>query len=405
MAARPRSQRTSVDQAARKGTRRTGPSGRGRGCVAVILLKPQATTDRQAEKQKTAAPTAGPCRLVGFPSRPTPSGSAHPIHPAPHRVPRPRPSGRVHPFAPPPACVLVRASCRRRHHHRHRAPARCSGREEARALPITTEGAQRASSHRSLRLTVTLAIAVMFAGVGLAAHSDARRRGRRRRSSSSSVPPARAPRSTSPSAKALAAQARSYGASVYEVYSPRATWTRVKAAAQGANVLIYLGHGNGHPSPYGAFSKYTKDGMGLNPSLGSTRHKYYGEYYIDTPDQPRPQCCRDPQPPLLCVGQLRAGPGHAHEVGRDPAGRQLRRRLPPGERQGGLRRGPSTARHSSLRAVQDEQDDGPDLLERARRAMADTTSCSRRPGRDPGTASSIRSAPAATTGRSSATST
>ena len=47
---------------------------------------------------------------------------------------------------------------------------------------------------------------------------------------------------------------RSYGAAVIELYSPYATWSKVKAAAQGANLLIYLGHGNGYPSPYGAFS-------------------------------------------------------------------------------------------------------------------------------------------------------
>jgi len=82
-------------------------------------------------------------------------------------------------------------------------------------------------------------------------------------------------------AKQLAAQARSYGATVYEVYSPNATWTKVKSIAQGANVFIYLGHGNGYPSPYGAFSKYTKDGLGLNATAGSTAHKYYGEYYVD----------------------------------------------------------------------------------------------------------------------------
>jgi hypothetical protein len=83
-------------------------------------------------------------------------------------------------------------------------------------------------------------------------------------------------------AKKYAAQARSYGATVYEIYSPHATWARVKAYAQGANVLIYLGHGNGYPSPYGAFSQYTRDGMGLNSSDGSSSHTYYGEYYIRT---------------------------------------------------------------------------------------------------------------------------
>jgi hypothetical protein len=82
-------------------------------------------------------------------------------------------------------------------------------------------------------------------------------------------------------AKKLAAQARSYGATVYEIYSPHATWARVKSLSQGANLFIYLGHGNGYPSPYGAFSKYSKDGLGLNAYDGSTAHKYYGEYYVD----------------------------------------------------------------------------------------------------------------------------
>ena len=85
-------------------------------------------------------------------------------------------------------------------------------------------------------------------------------------------------------ARQLAAQARSYGATVYEIYSPNATWTKVKATAQGANILIYLGHGNGYPSPYGSFQRYTKDGMGLNATAGNGHYnvKYWGEYYMDT---------------------------------------------------------------------------------------------------------------------------
>src|SRR5215204_7231283 len=85
------------------------------------------------------------------------------------------------------------------------------------------------------------------------------------------------------SAKYYASIARSYGASVTEIYSPYATWSKVKAAAQGANLLIYLGHGNGYPSPYGAFQRYTKDGFGLNATSGNgnSNVKYWGEYYID----------------------------------------------------------------------------------------------------------------------------
>jgi hypothetical protein len=82
--------------------------------------------------------------------------------------------------------------------------------------------------------------------------------------------------------RALAAQARSYGATVVEIYSPNATWSRVRTASQGANVLIYLGHGNGWPSPYGPFRASSKDGMGLNATAGNgnSNVKYWGESYI-----------------------------------------------------------------------------------------------------------------------------
>jgi len=82
-------------------------------------------------------------------------------------------------------------------------------------------------------------------------------------------------------AKALAAQARGYGATVTEIYSPRATWAKVKPAAQHANILIYLGHGNGTPSPY-PYSTLTKNGMGLNAlaNHGNSNVKYYGSAYM-----------------------------------------------------------------------------------------------------------------------------
>jgi hypothetical protein len=84
------------------------------------------------------------------------------------------------------------------------------------------------------------------------------------------------------SARKLADLARSYGASVKEIYSPYATWSRVKDAAVGANLLIYLGHGNGWPSPYYPYSTTSKNGFGLNASSGNgnSNVKYYGEYYM-----------------------------------------------------------------------------------------------------------------------------
>lgn len=82
-------------------------------------------------------------------------------------------------------------------------------------------------------------------------------------------------------ANALAARASAYGATVTKIYSPNATWSRVKTAAQGANILIYLGHGNGTPSPY-PYSPTTKNGMGLNARAGhgNSNVKYYGSSYM-----------------------------------------------------------------------------------------------------------------------------
>lgn len=87
------------------------------------------------------------------------------------------------------------------------------------------------------------------------------------------------------SARGYAAQARSYGATVVEVYTPNATWSRVRSAVQGANLLIFLGHGNGFPNPYNATLNPLKvDGFGLNGYLGSgnVRTTYFGEYYVRT---------------------------------------------------------------------------------------------------------------------------
>ncbi|MFL5679513.1 MAG: SH3 domain-containing protein [Chloroflexota bacterium] len=83
-------------------------------------------------------------------------------------------------------------------------------------------------------------------------------------------------------AKVIAAQARSLGASVTEIYTPHATWSRVSAAAQGAKLFVYLGHGSGWPSPY-TYDAAKVDGMGLNPvdGTGTTSPvKYYGESLI-----------------------------------------------------------------------------------------------------------------------------
>jgi hypothetical protein len=149
-------------------------------------------------------------------------------------------------------------------------------------LPVRPIGAQRASISRSRRIFVVGLLAAIAGSLGtLAAPQETR-------AASIKVVVVVGPAGSSTakyrdSARVYANLARSYGASVIELYSPYATWTRVRSAAQGANLLIYLGHGNGYPSPYGAFQKYTKDGMGLNATSGNgnSNTKYWGEYYID----------------------------------------------------------------------------------------------------------------------------
>lgn len=82
----------------------------------------------------------------------------------------------------------------------------------------------------------------------------------------------------------IARQAEAQGMDVRRVFTPHATWARVRGAIQGAKLVVYLGHGNGWPSPMGPFRGESKDGFGLNPCDGecgrSGPTKYYGEDFI-----------------------------------------------------------------------------------------------------------------------------
>ena len=149
-------------------------------------------------------------------------------------------------------------------------------------MPVRPVGAQRASIRGSHRVIVTALICAVVAGIGALATPQETRAATMKVVVVVGPAGARAAKYRI-IARVYAKLARSYGASVTEIYSPYATWTKVRNAAQGANLLIYLGHGNGYPSPYGAFQRYTKDGMGLNATSGNGNYnvKYWGEYYID----------------------------------------------------------------------------------------------------------------------------
>jgi len=81
-------------------------------------------------------------------------------------------------------------------------------------------------------------------------------------------------------ARAAAAAARQWTDQVVELYTPDATWDAVASALQGASIVVYMGHGNGFPSPHAnAMDADTQNGLGLNPPGGGrlTPTSYYGE--------------------------------------------------------------------------------------------------------------------------------
>jgi hypothetical protein len=83
-------------------------------------------------------------------------------------------------------------------------------------------------------------------------------------------------------ADSAAATFAKYTTNIVKVYSPNATWDNVLAAAQGASVFVYLGHGSGYPNPYNANPVAGDNGMGLNATAGNgdSNVKYYGASYM-----------------------------------------------------------------------------------------------------------------------------
>jgi hypothetical protein len=83
-------------------------------------------------------------------------------------------------------------------------------------------------------------------------------------------------------ANTIADQAQAAGMDVRRIFHPRATAERVLANIQGAKFVLYLGHGNGWPSPYAPFQERTKNGFGLNAVEGGpiNKHTYYGANWI-----------------------------------------------------------------------------------------------------------------------------
>ena len=115
-------------------------------------------------------------------------------------------------------------------------------------------------------------------------------------------------------AKKYAAQAPlPYGAKVIrDLQAPTRRGPRSRPAAQGANLLIYLGHGNGYPQPVRRVQQVqAATGFGLNPDVGQRQLErevlgrvLHRPLHPDGPERRRPQ-----QPAVLRLGQLRVGRG------------------------------------------------------------------------------------------------
>jgi hypothetical protein len=99
-------------------------------------------------------------------------------------------------------------------------------------------------------------------------------------------------------AEAAARRAEASGAAVARVYSPNATPRAVLSAVEGANIVVYLGHGVGVPNPYSEHpNPQTVNGWALQGPHARGDHsdswrdgtlKYYGEAWIAAHAHPAP---------------------------------------------------------------------------------------------------------------------
>ncbi|HEY8178460.1 MAG TPA: hypothetical protein VIH19_07700 [Candidatus Limnocylindria bacterium] len=99
-------------------------------------------------------------------------------------------------------------------------------------------------------------------------------------------------------AEMAADEAERGGATVMRAYSPKATPERVLRAVEGANIVIYFGHGTGFPNPYSeTLNPEVVNGWGLQgpgargtheDDLGKGRLAYYGEAWLAANAHPAP---------------------------------------------------------------------------------------------------------------------
>jgi parallel beta-helix repeat protein len=145
------------------------------------------------------------------------------------------------------------------------------------------DGAQRAPSHTFQRIARIAAAAVLITFLGTAIAVPQAHAASGPKVAIIVGPNGSVTATNRANADAVAREALRYTSNVVKVYSPSATWSRVKAAMSGASIVIYFGRGFGHPSPHGStLVGAVQNGFGLNPAAGRGNEttKYYGESYV-----------------------------------------------------------------------------------------------------------------------------
>jgi hypothetical protein len=97
-------------------------------------------------------------------------------------------------------------------------------------------------------------------------------------------------------AELAATTAERHGATVARAYSPNAYPATVLEAVKDANVIVYFGHGYGHPSPYGGLDTSRQNGWALQGPMARGTHEdgldgyvqYLGEDWIVANARPAP---------------------------------------------------------------------------------------------------------------------
>ena len=147
-------------------------------------------------------------------------------------------------------------------------------------MPDSTAGAQRASSRkiRSLLIAIFAALVVVTATTASAPEAQAATR-----KVVIVVGPVGSATSTyKDSARKLADLARSYGATVIEIYSPYATWSQGVERREGREHPHLPRPRQRVAQPVRPVLDDVEGRMGLNSSSGNgnSNTKYYGEYYM-----------------------------------------------------------------------------------------------------------------------------